>query len=238
MTFKCCFTPGVPSQASTWSKINPNQAKTSAATDNLLRVAFGQRTFDAEGLETRGRYFSRRISFPGGDNSGVTIGRGYDMGHRSRSQVVRELTLAGMTESDASIFSRGAGIRGASAKIFVDRNVDFTPEMSLEVQKSLFEDVTTPEIVNDIKRIFDKPDTVKAYGRPAWDSLSTTAQELVFDLRYRGDYTPTTRKRIQTLLVNQDYEGLRNVMNDTGYWKALGVPVGRIAERQKLAADL
>jgi hypothetical protein len=40
------------------------------------------------------------------------------------------------------------------------------------------------------------------------------------------------------MLVNKDYEGLRAVMNDTAYWKALNVPEGRIKERQELAKNL
>ncbi|MFP2488055.1 lysozyme family protein [Enterobacter ludwigii] len=46
-----------------------------------LKVDKGQVTFDAEGNDITGnRYFSRRIHWPGNDLSGVTLGRGYDMG--------------------------------------------------------------------------------------------------------------------------------------------------------------
>lgn len=209
-----------------------------SASNDSLKVRFGRRTFDAEGLEQAGRYFSRTISWPKLGNSGVTIGRGYDMGQRRPEQIFRELTLAGMGEDDARFLSRAAFKRGAAAGDFVAANKEFAPVMSREVQKNLFENVTTPEMVNDIKRIFNKPDAVKAYGRASWDDLAPAAQEIVFDLRYRGDYTPTTRRAIQTLLVNEDYEGLRSVMNDTAYWKALGVPDARIKERQAMARDL
>jgi len=213
-------------------------AKASEPSNDLLRVRFGQNTFNAEGLEARGRYYSRAISWPKLGNSGVTIGRGYDMGQRKPEQIVRELTLAGMSETDAQYLSQAALKRGKSAGDFVATHIGTAPEMSLEVQKNLFENVTTPEMVDDIKRIFNKPDTVKAYGRASWDDLSPAAQELVFDLRYRGDYKPATRRTIQNLLVNQDYEGLRKVMNDTAYWAALGVPAGRIKERQEMAKGL
>jgi hypothetical protein len=200
-----------------------------------LQVRFGQRTFDAEGLESSGPYFSRQITFPGGDQSGVTLGRGYDMGRRSATTIVRELTLAGVPETDAAIFSRSAGLRGAAAERFVTLNRQDFPILSVDAQKRLFEDIVTPDLVSDLKRIFNKPDTVKAYGRPTWESLSQGAQELLFDLRYRGDYTPETRKRIQKLLVDQDYQGLKAVINDTAYWTRLGVPAGRIKERQAMA---
>lgn len=204
--------------------------------DELLKVRFGQATFDAEGTEQTGRFFSRRISYPGIGDSGVTIGRGYDMGRRTARQVLRELSAAGMPRDAAEFLSHAAGLRGDKAKEFVVFNADDAPVMSLEVQKKLFEDVVTPEIVKDIKRIFSKPDTVKRYGEPAWESLPQAAQELVFDLRYRGDYTPHTRQRLQQPLASGDYAELRRVINDTKYWQSLGVPRERIRERQQIAA--
>jgi hypothetical protein len=219
-----------------WQSCHPFESAPPAS--DHLRVRFGQRTFDSEGVETPGRFFSRRATFPGGNNSGVTIGRGYDMGHRAPSQIVRELLRAGIPQADAKIFSGAAGLRGSAAERFVRLNKDALPLVSIESQKTLFEEVVTPEIISDIQRIFDKPDTVKAYGRPVWDDLSPVAQELIFDLRFRGDYTPTTRKRIQRLLVEQDYSGLKEVINDTSYWARLGVPRERIRERQSLASNL
>jgi hypothetical protein len=202
--------------------------------DSSLQVRFAQVTFNAEGVEASGRFFSRQITYPGGE-SGVTLGRGYDMGRRSAATIVRELSLAGVSEADAAMFSKAAGLRGQAAQHFVGANRGHFPTLGLEAQKKLFEDVVTPDLVADIQRIFNKPDTVRAYGRPDWEQLSRGAQELVFDLRYRGDYTPVTRQRIQKLLVNNDYEGLKTVMNDTAYWAKLGVPAGRIKERQAMA---
>jgi hypothetical protein len=237
MATKCTPLTGLNTAALPWATRTAQSFEGGRASGDLLKVRFGQKTFDAEGVEERGRFFSRKISVPPG-NSGVTIGRGYDMRERSASQIVRELTFAGMAKDEAVFLSKAARKQGDTARTFVCQYGDFAPEMSLEVQKKLFEDVTTPEMVNDIKRIFNKPDTVAAYGRPSWDSLSPAAQELVFDLRYRGDYTPTTRKRIQKLLVNQDYKALKEVMDDTAYWQTLKVPEGRIEERQKMAQEL
>ena len=82
-----------------------------------LVVGFGQGTFDAEGSEQPGPYFSRTIHWPGGA-SGVTIGRGYDMGSRTQAQVVRELISAGMDTCDAQRLSQAAGLRGQGAQLF------------------------------------------------------------------------------------------------------------------------
>jgi hypothetical protein len=232
---KSCLSQSTLGNLSTWNNCFSHTSVNDKAPRGLLQVGFAQRTFDAEGLEDAGPYFSRRITYPGGANSGVTIGRGYDMGRRSTLAVSRELQAAGVSPGDAGLFAKAAGLRGTRAQSFVNLHRDSFPILSLDAQKRLFEDVVTPELIADIKRIFDKPDTVKAYGRPSWDDLSVEAQELIFDLRYRGDYTPVTRQRIQSLLVEQDYEGLKRVMNDTQYWSKLGVPAGRIKERQAMA---
>ena len=95
--------------------------------------------------------------------------------------------------------------------------------------------VTTPEIVFDIKRILTKPDLQKRYGAISWNELTPMAQEVVFDLRYRGDYTPHTRERLQPILVARDDQGLLDLLGDTEYWKALNVPESRIETRRTSA---
>ena len=70
-------------------------------TAQFLRVAKGQLTFDAEGREDPDSpWFSRKLHVPS-ESSGVTIGRGYDMKHRSAAQVERELSEAGVPAEDA-----------------------------------------------------------------------------------------------------------------------------------------
>jgi hypothetical protein len=199
-----------------------------SATD--LHVAFGQATFDAEGSEAPGRYFSRSLHWPGG-RSGVTIGRGYDMGHRTRLQVERELAYAGVDHQDALELSAAAGLRGEQAERFVLENKQFAPIISTAAQLRLFEGVTTVEVLSDIRRIFSKPDVVARYGRAEWATLPRPIQELVFDLRYRGDYTPAVRERIQPHIVRHDVDGLRKAMSDVSYWGSLGVPQDRIIRR-------
>lgn len=198
-----------------------------------LTVAFGQTTFNAEGQEARGKFFSRAIHWPGGA-SGVTLGRGYDMGQRTRLQILSELRYAGMSESDANFLSGAAGLRGESARRFVATRSVESPSISLPAQRALFETITTPEIIGDIKRILAKPDLQATYGAVTWDQLDPLAQELVFDLRYRGDYTPETRTQIQPALVSGNIELLARVMADRAYWASRGVPPQRIEDRISL----
>jgi hypothetical protein len=160
------------------------------------------------------------------------------MGLRTRQQVIRELGFAGVSRQDAEYLSQGARLRGNAAALFIRNHINGAPVLTLEAQRRLFEDITTPETIKDIKRIFAKSDTVATYGVVDWDSLPSTAQELVFDLRYRGDYTPTTRRRLQPILSSQEWHKLPELMNDTAYWSGLGVPRERINMRARMAADL
>jgi hypothetical protein len=153
------------------------------------------------------------------------------MGQRTRLQIISELQHAGMSESDATFFGGAAGLRGESARRFVATKSIEAPILSLPSQRALFETITTPEIIADIKRIFAKPDLHATYGVVTWEQLHPNAQELVFDLRYRGDYTPETRKRIQPALVAGDMNLLAAVMLDRDYWASRGVPAQRIEER-------
>ncbi|WP_162149767.1 hypothetical protein [Chania multitudinisentens] len=53
-----------------------------------IGVNRGHLTFNGEGDNIRGsRNYSRMIHYPNRDISGVTIGRGYDMGNRSQSEI-------------------------------------------------------------------------------------------------------------------------------------------------------
>lgn len=197
-------------------------------------VSFGQSTFNAEVGAEGTPYFSRVIHFPGGRSSGVTLGPGFDMGLRSRQSIIEDLKRAGVPYSDALELSQGAGLRGESARRFVLANRNSLPVISAQAERSLFEDVISPQIIADIKRILVKPDVVSTYGAVGWEELDRPVQELLFDLRYRGDYTPYTRKLIQPLLASQDSEGLSRLMQDRALWSALGVPSARIEQRMAI----
>lgn len=206
-------------------------------TSAWLSVSFGQTTFDAEGLEAPGRFFSRALHWPGGA-SGVTIGRGYDMGWRSSTQIQSELSRAGLDPAGVELLARAAGLRGAAASRFFEQERSAAPILPLETQHALFEQVTMPETIRDIERILTKPDVVSTYGAVSWPELPNAAQELLFDLRYRGDYTPATREFLQPLLVAKDWSGLADAVENEALWRGRGVPEGRIAARAEIAQEL
>jgi hypothetical protein len=159
------------------------------------------------------------------------------MGQRTRLQVVSELRNAGMSLKDATFFGDAAGLRGDRAARFVKSRMVESPVLSISEQRKLFEGVTTPETIADIRRILSKPDVQATYGSVSWENLTPYAQEVLFDLRYRGDYTPTTRRVLQPLVVSGNDEGLRAVMSDTGYWAKLGVPADRVRARANILSE-
>lgn len=194
-------------------------------------VGRGQLTFDAEGRE-EGRFFSRQISKPPGAASGVTLGRGYDMGLRTPKQVENELRAAGVSESHSRLFASGAGKRGAAAEKFVKENLHRLPLLGTHEQKRLFEKVLYPWYERDTRRLSEKPDVVRRYGAVQWGDLNPAIKDVLVDLRFRGDYTPRTRQKLQSLVVRNDIEGLLQVMQDRNFWiNSMGVPADRFELR-------
>ncbi|RRZ89864.1 hypothetical protein [Erwinia sp. 198] len=89
----------------------------------------GLLTFRAEGNNFRGnRYYSRIIHWPGnasacqGDASGVTIGRGFDMGSRTKAESYSCLIKAGIASESAKKIADGAGLKYCRAENFVTAN--------------------------------------------------------------------------------------------------------------------
>ncbi len=210
-----------------------------ADTSDPFTVGNGQLTFDAEGQEG-GRYHTRTAHWPGGA-SGVTIGRGYDLGQRGRKEILAHMEQAGIAAGDAAKFARAAGLKGARAKAFLRANKDL-PEITPAQQKVLF-DIVYGELAADVERI--SGNYAKSAGRRSgnpedfevdWDNLDPVLRDLVVDLRYRGDYTPATRKKVQPLLIDNDVEGMKKLMADRDFWK--GVPNDRFERRMDAFDDI
>ncbi|WP_225414543.1 pesticin C-terminus-like muramidase [Stigmatella hybrida] len=196
-----------------------------------FEVPKGQLTFDAEGLETRGAYFSREAHWPGGA-SGVTVGRGYDMKGRSEETVRSDLIAAGVPDADAELLAQGAGLEGKAASDFTKREDVAAIEITPAAQKELFTKVYD-HYESEVERISNKDDTVAKYGSVDFDNLDPAIKDVAVDLLYRGDYKPSTRTEIQQHLVNNDLQGLHDLLADeskmTGDW---GVPQDRFERRR------
>ncbi len=59
------------------------------------------------------------IYWPGGENSGVTMGPGYDIGNRAPGDVIADLVSVGVGQATAAAVAKGAGSTGDQARDFV-----------------------------------------------------------------------------------------------------------------------
>jgi len=90
---------------------------TTTKTKTNIEPDRGEVTWKSEGTEG-GKHHSRRLHVPT-DSSGLTLGRGYDMGKRSAADIVSDLTRAGVVLKDAQTLSGAAGLTGDEARQFI-----------------------------------------------------------------------------------------------------------------------
>ena len=225
----------IPGGAPAARKKAGSKKKAAARRDNPLQVDAGQLTFDAEGVDNRNsRYFSRRPHVPG-DTSGITIGRGYDMKHRSEQEVFDDLREAGVGVARSRRLAGGAGLVGDIAKAFIADNGLQDMTITRKQQKALFNAVYA-ELGADVLRLCNKADVVAKYGKTDWENLDPRLRDIVIDLRYRGDYHPRSRQEVQPILVANDVAAMAELMGRKSYWERFGVPRDRYQRRRDYLA--
>ena len=211
-------------------------AEADAIAGNWFSVPVGELTFDAEGMEKPGSRFHSRVLHVPTASSGVTIGRGYDMKQRSREGILSDLLAAGVVKAAAQKMARCSGLSGKKARDFIRDNELGGLEITPEAQYRLFL-VVYEEIAGDVIRICTKADVVHKYGETDWEGLDPVVRDIAVDLRYRGDYTPATRKKFQPILVANSRSRLKTLMANAGYWRdTFGVPADRFQRRKKYAS--
>ena len=184
------------------------------STDELT-VPKGQLTFDAEGLDVPGAFFSRVPHVPTG-SSGVTLGRGYDMKEREPDKIERDLVKGGVEDTEATRFRGASTLAGTAARRFIQVAGLAAFEISHQVQKALF-GIAYEAIEKDVIRICSKADVERIYGETDWPNLSPYVRDVIVDLRYRGDYTPATRREIQEFIASNDAIKIADLMKNEVY---------------------
>ena len=196
-------------------------------------VPMGQLTFDVEGMEKPGSKYHSRTPHVPGRWSGVTLGRGYNMGQRSKDGIKTDLVQAGIPVSVANKFSNCSGYKGTQARNYLEEkgleDLSITPEQQYHLFLDTFE-----EYAGTVIRICNKMDVVDKYGATNWDGLEPVIRDIAVDLCYRGDYKSSTRSRVQPIIVANDVKGLKKLMADEEYWRhRIGVPKDRFERRRK-----
>ena len=80
-----------------------------------FKVDKGQITFDLEGLEKPGSQFHSRKAHHPSANSGVTIGRGYDLKEQTAAQVRKDFNDAGIPKNFTEQYVKCIGKSGKEA---------------------------------------------------------------------------------------------------------------------------
>lgn len=195
-----------------------------------LKVPRGQLTFDVEGNDDdSSMYFSRVVHWPPVGASGVTIGRGYDVGHQHN--VKSDLKTAGVSEPLLSWLDDGKGLKKELAK-------DYLHSASAEVrshnisrkQQHVLFLFVYESMEKDVKRICNKRDVIEAFGSTDWEALHPKIKDILVDLRYRGDYTPSIRSEIQQHVANNDLLKFTRAIKNRAIWPA-NLPNDRFIKR-------
>lgn len=160
--------------------INLNQA-----TKKPPLIKQGRVTFDAEGNDIpTSPFFSRVIHWPGNTLSGVTIGRGYDMGFRTEQEIYNHMTGAGIEHEQASKIAQAYEKQGTNAQHFVINNKESIGEITNEQQINLFNLIYPVYVERAIENYnhwtANEPDRVE------WPDLNQTIRDILVDFVYQG----------------------------------------------------
>ena len=173
-------------------------------TSGPLLVSEGQVTFDAEGIDyitavepfRQKRYpsFSRVLHWPPTFYSGVTLGRGYDMGSRSRGEIFSTLRQAGIEEYKSVICSKASHLKGRQAGQFVKVYGPLVGEITHTQQIRLFE-IVYREKLNYSKGVYLRgshsiPDAL------SWHRIDKTIRDVFVDTIYQGNRTAPEMAKI------------------------------------------
>jgi len=178
----------------------------------------GQRlAYDAEGTDAQCQY----PHVPGWwqYNSGVTWGHGYDMRDKKPTKIIADLLKAGISSSIAYEFAQAAGLKGRKAyNWLLDKGLDEC-FMTAGQQQRLFV-ISYEEIRASAKRIYSKHGCRKAYGwLLLWEDLQQPIQDIIIDLRFRGDWTPKTRRWLADAVRSNNLEIFSRAMRSKQYWR-------------------
>lgn len=174
----------------------------------------GKYTWDGEGYVSK----PERTLVPHhpSDNSGVTIGRGYDMKSRTAKQIIRELTRAGVSEEVAERFSECAGKSSEDADELVGRLRAEGVGITYEQERNLF-DQTYAWYFQNVKEVTQRH--AHEYGDLDMSQVPNGVWEFLTDLHYQGKYGEKTRDSLMPALIDSAQDGVwSNFWNATQKW--------------------
>lgn len=194
----------------------------------ITAPTYGEVTWESEGAEG-GPYHSRCFTVPS-TSSGLTVGRGYDMKEKTQKKISEDMTAIGLAQTQADIIKKAAGLSGTSAGSFVVENDLLDFQLTPDQQLALFK-ISYDEQAAEVKRICEVAKNEKDYGKVDWANLDAAIKDITVDLKFRGDYTPSSRKNIQKSIADNDLAEFKKQLKDSTNWP--GVPKDRFDRRVK-----
>ena len=208
-------------------RARPGEVQRLAVTAPLptsLTVTSGALTTLGEGSDAATKY----IHWPNTEASGVTLGKGYDIGGRTTQQVKDELTAAGMSLDQATKISAGATLKGAAAQTFVSEHKTEIGEIAKSVQSALLATMlteytakakstatsTVADAGNRNAAGREKKEGAAAgtyvLSEAQWTALHPAMVEFLTDLIYQGGYYGYDRvAKINAKLIANDGDQLK-----------------------------
>ncbi|NCH95950.1 hypothetical protein [Cronobacter dublinensis] len=159
-----------------------------------LQVREAQFTFDNEGADYITatdpfrphpyHWFSRILHWPNSAASGVTLGRGYDMGNRSSGEIFATLRQAGIEEYKAILASKAAFLKGRNAASFVKVYGPLFGEITHQQQIRLFE-IAIQFYISEAKRLFNGR-KARMMSAITWEKMRVRLKDIYIDSLYQG----------------------------------------------------
>ncbi len=164
-------------------------------------------------------------------NSGVTWGFGYDMKEKDRDKIMADLLRIKVPHDTAYRFAQAYGRKGKKArKWLIDQGLD-EKVLSYEQMNHLFF-ISYQEMKKDARELYSKQGCKDAYGWIlTWNNLLQPIRDIIVDLRYRGDWTPKTRKWLAGAVRSNNLEVFAKAMSSRWYWRR--VPKDRFRRRKE-----
>jgi hypothetical protein len=132
------------------------------------------------------------------------------------SEILTDLTKAGIPVSHAERFAEGRSKAGHAAREFIATHS--LPEITAAQERALF-DKTWNDMYLDVIRISQGKAVRDRYGSVAWKGLDPKILDVLVDLRFRGDYTHSTRERLQATVVTNDIKSFTAVVCHQPFWR-------------------
>ncbi|WP_042293172.1 pesticin C-terminus-like muramidase [Citrobacter sedlakii] len=211
-----------------------------------LTVPFGQLTFNSEGNDkVDSIYFSRRPHVPNNNGvvigiSGVTFGRGLDLGQQSKSYINSlflelERDAKPLSDSLKEWLLGSVGKQGSSALAYCNEINSKVPKdeqlLTRKQQHFLFKAVYKHQY-EVTKRVLANGVDIDGIRITAdLDSFEQKIQDVLVDLTFRGDNSPRTRRYFIKDL-NENKQAFINNISNTHWRTAFGVPQERFNARK------